>query len=210
MRLAVLAALSLSACATTESYDYSGATPAPPAFTPAGAGAPTRGQPGTVGPDGKRLPPSPNKRVLPPEARPGIWASDKADKGNTVVERLHEAQPTPKGLPASAWRKCWNDSQTCLLGDPRGVRAPFKEYDCLREMFASACGGWMADRGEHGHPDTVARYGRGPYDVGDVYDATRVRKAKACAEVDRSGERFNDLYKNLYAKCSPMWMREIL
>lgn len=211
MRRAILAAFLLSACASTpERYGYDGARPAgAPAFRPELDAPHQRGQPGQIDPERKTLPPSPNKRPYEPrlDGNAQMMAADDVSRSQAVTERLQSPPPTPEGLPDAAWATCWGASQTCLLGDPRAVRASLPTYGCLREMFASACGGWIADRGENGYAGTLSRYGSGPYDVGAIYDATRKRKAKACKDVNQD-DAFKSLYESLYRKCSRSWMND--
>lgn len=52
---------------------YFPGTPSQTVHTPSGAGLPTPGQPGS---GAATLPRSPNKRVLPASAEPGLWAAD--------------------------------------------------------------------------------------------------------------------------------------
>lgn len=61
-------------------------TPGAPVYTPAGAGLPEVGQPGQRT---EQVPRSPNQRVLPASAEPGVWAAD--DVRASRNEEPHEA-----------------------------------------------------------------------------------------------------------------------
>lgn len=184
--------------------------PPPPIATPAmplpGVQGPRIGPvapgPGTA----PTLPLSPDKRVLPAEARPGIWASDGADKTPDVASRLEEAPATPSGIAQKAWKQCWSTSQSCILADPRGVRATLAQFQCLRWEFSGVCGGIMVDKGALKYPGFRAKYGAGPYNLDDFHAATRPANYAPCKEAWPS-KGYDDLYRWLYAKCSPEWFK---
>jgi hypothetical protein len=83
MRCLMLFVLGLTACAAPRSEFHQAAVPPPmpapapsfprPGFTPAGAGASHGGLPAPKAPGAER---SPNKRALPPDNEPGLWAAD--------------------------------------------------------------------------------------------------------------------------------------
>ena len=76
-----------------------------PSFLPAGAGAPVVGDPGQQAPP--PLPRSPNTRVLPPTAEPGLWAADelravkRPGPASPDVDELLRPEPSP-GTPGLA------------------------------------------------------------------------------------------------------------
>lgn len=184
--------------------------PPPPIATPAmplpGVQGPRIGP--SVAPPGQLpgLPKSTDKRVLPPEERPGIWASDGADKAPDIASRLEEPAPLPDGIASKAWKACWSTSQSCILSDPRGVRASLAEYQCLRWEFSGACGGVMVDKGMHNYKGFRAKYGAGPYDLEAFHTSVRPAEYGPCKEAWRQ-EGYKSLYEWLYAKCSPEWFR---
>lgn len=152
------------------------------------------------------LPKSPNKRVLPPEARPGVWASDGEAKKDDVASRLEVPEPTPEGTTGKAWRACWNSVQSCLLSDPRAVRASLAEFQCLRWDFAGVCGGLLTDKGTYRYPGFVAKYGAGPYDLDKFNEAVRPAKYAPCAEAWKK-PGFDDLRTWLFSRCSADWYK---
>lgn len=184
--------------------------PPPMIHTSPPTGAPTGPQVGPI-PRGPgvppALPPSPNKRVLPPESKPGIWSADTmASNADKVSKRIEAAPATPAGLPEAAWGHCWNTTQTCLLAEASAVAASDAAFNCLRMQFAAVCGGQIADYGESGVKATLAKYGRGPYSHKDFSDATRDMKRRECAKMNAADlSTFDRLYESLYARCAPKW-----
>jgi len=156
----------LAACASApERYDFDGPTPRPPAttYTPAGAGAPTRGQPGSIDPERATLPRGQDKRVLPPEARPGVWASD-GDARRALILRVKRPMPSPaEGISREAWRKCWSDVVEMLLNSEAALSLTETELECLRNTLLGECGQWYTGRAdeyrkEGTRPDFLRRY----------------------------------------------------
>lgn len=184
--------------------------PPPPISTPVmplpGVQGPRIGP--NVAPPGTQsgLPKSTNKRVLPPEARPGIWASDGADKAPDIASRLEEPAPLPDGIASKAWKVCWSTSQSCILSDPRGVRATLAQFQCLRWEFSGVCGSLMVDKGAANLSGFHRKYGAGPYDLDAFHAATRPANYAPCKEAWTS-KGYEDLHRWLYAKCSPEWSR---
>lgn len=152
------------------------------------------------------LPKSPDKRMLPTEERPGIWASDGESKKDDVASRLEVPEPTPEGTTGRAWRACWNSVQSCLLADPRAVRASLVEFQCLRWEMTSVCGGLLTDKGTYKYPGFIAKYGAGPYDVRKFYTATRPANYEACKKAWLTST-YDDLHRWLYSRCSPEWYK---
>lgn len=166
MKRFTLAALAvfLSACASSperpDAYDYSGATAAPPAYTPAGAGAPARGQPGAIDPDRPTLPRSPDKRILPTrqDGAPAIYAADGDDQRAVRLLFTQPAPATPEGISPSAHAKCWEDVQTLMRKDPRVLKLSLTEARCLRSRLYNHCGARMVEAAESGNADFLERY----------------------------------------------------
>lgn len=139
--------LVLSACASApeKGYSYTGQTPAvrpaAPAFRPELDAPHTRGQPGAIDPDRKTLPRGPDKRVLPPESRPGIWASD-GDARRALILRIRRPLPgrVPAGGSKELWARCWQDVQEQLLADPEVLMLSELEMECLRNSLLGTCG----------------------------------------------------------------------
>lgn len=158
--LAVLATACASAPERPDSYDYSGATAAPPAYTPAGAGAPARGQPGVIDPDRPTLPRSDQKRPLYGDAdgAPAIYAAD-GDSERTIRLMFSEAPPaTPEGLSTAAHQKCWNDVREMLRKSPSVLKLSVPEARCLRHRVWENCGQRFIDAAERGDEDFLRRY----------------------------------------------------
>lgn len=158
----ILAVLLLTtACASTpERYDYSGSTPTAPTYTPAGAGAPARGQPGAVDPDRKTLPRSPNRRTVEPrrDGQPQFIAAD-GDDARTVALMLSEpVSPAPEGIAPSAWGKCWRDFQRMAQQQARFRALTSPEAKCLRLLVLNHCGARMVEAAESGNEDFLSRY----------------------------------------------------
>jgi len=206
LRLSLAAVvLCAAACSGPEQYERGvrPVTPRPPTFRPHEDAPHTTGQPGARGHPGVSR--GKDRRPLPASERPGVWASDSSSKTSTVVARMAEPPEVPEGLTEKAWQQCWADVQSCLLADPRAVRAGLNDYACLREQLVQACGAQRADRGAMGHRYTLGRYGAGYYDVGAFYAAMRPRVWGACAVLDSSKEEVALLYKALYQRCSSAW-----
>lgn len=137
----MLAVVMLSACASDSAYERGTARPpAAPAFRPE-LDAPHRtGQPGQT--DGRGLVPrSTDKRVLPPEERPGIWASD-GDERRAFVLRMKRPVPgsVPDGITAAMWKRCWNDVVALLVDEPAVYFLTEAEMECLRQRLLATCG----------------------------------------------------------------------
>ena len=123
-------------------------TPAPqgfprPSYLPAGAGGPVVGQPGQqVSPP---LPRSPNTRVLPPTAEPGLWAADElraAKRPSPVapdVDELLRPQPGP-GTPelASCRERVRRASRDSGLEEVRRS-LPGVNRECLTARLLQEC-----------------------------------------------------------------------
>lgn len=114
-----------------------------PSLQPAGAGAPVVGQPGQQAPP--PLPRSPNTRVLPPTAEPGLWAADelRAAKRPTQatpgVDELLRPQPSP-GTPelASCRERVRQASRDSGLEDVRRS-LPGVNRECLTARLLLEC-----------------------------------------------------------------------
>lgn len=145
----VLLSLVVSACASSSEYERGTYVRPPPSttYTPAGAGAPEVGQPGS---QRERVPRSENRRVLPPEERPGIWASD-GDARRTMELRISRPAPgrVPDGASKEMWRKCWADVAELMRAEPRVLDLSEKEMECLRHMLLTDCAGWLMGRAEN-------------------------------------------------------------
>lgn len=114
-----------------------------PAHTPVGAGAPWVGQPGQQAPPPP--PRSPNARVLPPTAEPGLWAADepraakRSDPAAPDVDELFRPQPSP-GTPelASCRERVRRASRDSGLEDVRRS-LPGVNRECLTARLLLQC-----------------------------------------------------------------------
>lgn len=200
MRLTPVVLLFFTACASTsnkpESYDYSGATPTPPVHTPAGAGAPMRGQPGAIDPDRPTLPRGKNKRPLPSEDQPGLWAADGAQfsaaDSQEWTEKLAHVQRqcpsnTPQGASPEMYARCWADITALLMMSPE----PLKQLnvdgiECLRARLMGECGNWLLGQADHyrehgGGKNFLKKYfPRGEWSTEDWNEGFRNRELKRC------------------------------
>lgn len=136
-----LLCLFLASCSGPDAYERGTYARPPPSttHTPAGTGAPTPGQPGHQ--RGRNVPRSDDKRVLPPEERPGIWASD-GDARRALVLRIQRPRPgtVPDGATKEIWTKCWADVASLLLDEPAVYFLSEKEMECLRHRLLDGCG----------------------------------------------------------------------
>jgi hypothetical protein len=86
-----------------------------PGATPEGAGASHGSIPGATTPPRAKVPPSPNKRILPASTEPGLWAADGAPRAS------RSAPPALFGvtLPYPAWatepETQWS-TDMCIVG----------------------------------------------------------------------------------------------
>lgn len=149
MKTYLLAALLLLGCTTPTGTEFHRGTvtvrpPPRPTYTPAGAGAPVVGQPGYQRPT---LPPSPNRRVLPPTEGPGLWSADepKAVKEDRAAQLQVFAAgvklPSPEGESTAAVRVCgMHVNEAVKRGGAKATfaAAPRKERECaVARLFAS-------------------------------------------------------------------------
>lgn len=210
----------LSACASTpeKGYNYTGQTPAvrPPTYAPAGAGAPTRGQPGAVDPDRATLPRSPNRRPVEPrrDGLPQMMAADGDDARAVRLMFSEDAPATPEGLSTSAHRKCWNDVREMMRKSPGVLKLTHAEAKCLRHRVWENCGQRFIEAAMRGDEDFLRRYppnamqvdrGRertvGDYNLMDFEAANTGRRTlRHCGRnLEYSTRRVGDLFREMTA-----------
>lgn len=177
MRLAVLAALMLSACACAsapEHYDYDGPgmRPPNPTFRPELDAPHTRGQPGAIDPDRPTLPPGKDKRPVVPrkDGRPQMAAGDEPHLVRTLK---------PPGCDAEVWETC-ETRLAAFLAAPTNLSSEVmralttltdRKAACIRERVMFTC---VMDLSGKGDDD----------DAGSIL-ATRERMQKFSDAMDR-------------------------
>lgn len=172
-RIALLLLLSLSsACVSTPEKAplRRGVTVRPvpaPVFTPTEDAPHTRGQPGAIDPDGKTLPPSPNKRQAQPrrDGQPQLMAADGDDARAVALMLTAPVPATPEGIAPSAWVKCWRDFQRLAREDERFRALTHEEAKCLRNRVLSHCGARMIEHADAGNEDFLKRFPPRPMDA---------------------------------------------
>lgn len=131
--------------------------PPPMTHTSPPLGAPTGPQvgPPVRGPAAQpALPPSPNKRVLPPSSAPGLWSADtkSSHKPAGMSARQYRSQkdirdlPDIEGLSNPALLTCWATTQQGLNDEARTQTLDGDEYECLRLKLLDQCGITMVKR----------------------------------------------------------------
>jgi len=167
-----------------------------------------RGQPGEAKQD---VPRSPNRRVLPPESRPGIWAADEnAPKPKRNVNPQANAnrtrapmEDTPAGIPDAAWKACWDTTQKCLNNYEDTSYYSDADYDCMRWWLLVACGTSANGFTEY-RPEVAQKWGEG-WDTKRYIDASHEIRSIVCHYVPDMPRRLSKDYERLAGACMPQW-----
>lgn len=198
----------LPACASDSAYER-GTTvrppPTRPAFRPSEDAPHTTGQPGHE--RGRSVPRSTDRRVLPPESTPGIWASD-GDARRAMELRICRPVPgrVPDGASRQMWHLCWSDVVELLRAEDAVFNLSEAEMECLRHLLLSDCAGWLMGRaknaanggGTEADREVMERYFPGALPDENAWDeamntATARRRARRCEDVNAYTERVRNL-----------------
>lgn len=142
MKPCLVVLLLLTACASTPEYER-GTLTRPPSQAP--SFRPELDAPHKVGQPGQQRTPgvsrSTDRRVLPPEERPGIWASD-GDARRALILRMRRQLPgrVPDGITPALWKRCWEDVVSLMVDEPAAYFLTEAELECLRQRLLATCG----------------------------------------------------------------------